>query len=254
MRVLIFPVLTTLFTTQAATVIFRSDEPQYRADYNVDATDPNNPQLFVQLELLNYDISNWTNTDGGEGVMMGIGLGTQVWGQSDLIICNYTQNASLTVEKFNCFDYHVLEDGTVMLDDQQDIQSVFNPYPFENRTVTLTVTSTNSSTNETIVTEVNQTKADFIVSFVRNLQTNDSMDTQLSRGVIDSYWVYGPIFANQINVSQQASVPGHFGGSQLDLSEPQQPVTSTPNSGSGNLLYSSCFALIGMLIMLSMQI
>jgi hypothetical protein len=42
----------------------------------VDATDPNNQVLFVQLELLNYDISNWTNTDGGEGVMLGIGLGT----------------------------------------------------------------------------------------------------------------------------------------------------------------------------------
>jgi hypothetical protein len=56
-----------------------------------------------------------------------------------------------------------------MLDDQQDIQSVFNPYPFENRTVTITLSATDPATNVTTTTEVNQTRADFIVSFVRNL-------------------------------------------------------------------------------------
>jgi hypothetical protein len=56
-----------------------------------------------------------------------------------------------------------------MLDDQNDINSVFNPYPFENRTVTVTISTTNPDTNLTNTTEVNQTRADFIVSFVRNL-------------------------------------------------------------------------------------
>jgi hypothetical protein len=73
------------------------------------------------------------------------------------------------VEKFDCLDYHVTENGTIMLDDQQDIQSEFNPYPFENRTVTVTLSTTNPDTNLTNTTEVNQTRADFIVSFTRNL-------------------------------------------------------------------------------------
>lgn len=73
------------------------------------------------------------------------------------------------MEKFSCLDYHVTENGTIMLDDQQDIQSVFNPYPFENRTVTITLSATDPATNVTTTTEVNQTRADFIVSFVRNL-------------------------------------------------------------------------------------
>jgi len=48
MRVLIFPLLSAIFTqTQSAQVIFRTEDPQYQADYNVDATDPANQLLFV---------------------------------------------------------------------------------------------------------------------------------------------------------------------------------------------------------------
>ena len=74
MKVLLFPLLATL--SFATDVIFKSDIPQYSASYSVDTTNPIYSEFHVQLELLNYNITNWTLTNGGEGVFMGIGLGT----------------------------------------------------------------------------------------------------------------------------------------------------------------------------------
>lgn len=43
----------------ALDVIFKSGEPQYQASYSVDTTNPDVPELHLQLELLNYDVTNW---------------------------------------------------------------------------------------------------------------------------------------------------------------------------------------------------
>lgn len=106
------------------------------------------------MELLNYDITNWfqynqtiptaptdnttnstdnsTNTTDGSnntnpnpdlnnqslpGVLIGIGFGSQMFGNSDLIVCNFTQDMMLSKSSFDCFDYRVDENGTVFLDD-----------------------------------------------------------------------------------------------------------------------------------------
>lgn len=49
---------------------------------------------------------------------MGIGFGSQMFGNSDLIVCNFTQDMSLTKTSFDCFDYYVDGNGTVTLDKQ----------------------------------------------------------------------------------------------------------------------------------------
>lgn len=97
----------------ATDVTFRAEDPVYQASYSVDTSNPDNSELHVQLELLNYDISNWTITNengtfpSGQGVFMGIGLGSQAFGVSDLIICNFTQDAEQSKQLFDCFDYQV---------------------------------------------------------------------------------------------------------------------------------------------------
>lgn len=190
----------------------------------------------MQLELLNFDITNWfqynqtiiapidsnstnstngTNTTDGSnstvtnvdnnqslpGVLIGIGFGSQQFGNSDLIVCNFTQDMELTKTSFDCFDYNVDENGTVYLDQQQDVRAVFTQYPFSNRTITTNIETTDPVTNLTNVTTVNTTKADFIVSFVRSLNTNDSQDFVLTQTVVDAYWVYGPISGNDLNIT-----------------------------------------------------
>lgn len=124
---------------RAMDVVFKSGEPQYQASYSVDTTNPDLPELHIQLELLNYDITNWfqynqttpaevpegenpdtntvVNTDPLPGVLMGIGIGKQLFGDSDLIVCNFTQDMNLTRNSFDCFDYRVDENGTVILDE-----------------------------------------------------------------------------------------------------------------------------------------
>ena len=124
---------------RAMDVVFKSGEPQYQASYSVDTTNPDLPELHIQLELLNYDITNWfqynqttptevpegentdtntvVNTDPLPGVLMGIGIGKQLFGDSDLIVCNFTQDMNMTRNSFDCFDYRVDENGTVILDE-----------------------------------------------------------------------------------------------------------------------------------------
>lgn len=125
---------------RAMDVVFKSGEPQYQASYSVDTTNPDLPELHIQLELLNYDITNWfqynqttpaevpegenpdtntvvNNTDPLPGVLMGIGIGKQLFGDSDLIVCNFTQDMNMTRNSFDCFDYRVDENGTVILDE-----------------------------------------------------------------------------------------------------------------------------------------
>lgn len=67
---------------RAMDVLFKSGEPQYQASYSVDTTNPDLPELHIQLELLNYDVTNWfqynqttpavvpegNTTEGGEPV------------------------------------------------------------------------------------------------------------------------------------------------------------------------------------------
>ena len=86
----------------ATDVVFKTGEPQYMASYNVDNSNPDAPELHVQLELMNYDITTWfqynqtvitTNTTDANGtvtptpvdpnnnaplpgVLMGLGLGS----------------------------------------------------------------------------------------------------------------------------------------------------------------------------------
>ena len=92
-----------LGVAMATDVQFRTEDPIYQGSYSVDTSNPDTPEIHMQLELLNYDISNWTITNengtaipSGEGVFMGIGLGSQLFGLSDLIICNFTQDAEYT--------------------------------------------------------------------------------------------------------------------------------------------------------------
>jgi hypothetical protein len=80
---------------------------------------------------------------------MGIGLGGNMFNSSDLIICNFTQDLNLSKTTFDCFDYHVDDNGTVIYDTQQDVRAVFTAYPFPNRTITTSIESTNPETNET---------------------------------------------------------------------------------------------------------
>lgn len=126
-------------------VVFKSGEPQYQASYSVDTTNPDVPELHIQLELLNYDVTNWfqytqtpiesnatttdadgnvipvptpvENTDPLPGVLMGVGIGKQLFGDSDLIVCNFTQQMDLSKNSFDCFDYRVDENGTVFIDE-----------------------------------------------------------------------------------------------------------------------------------------
>lgn len=127
---------------RAMDVVFKSGEPQYQASYSVDTTNPDLPELHIQLELLNYDVTNWfqynqttpaevpegdNSTEGGDiipvntdplpGVLMGVGIGKQLFGDSDLIVCNFTQDMNMTRNSFDCFDYRVDENGTVILDE-----------------------------------------------------------------------------------------------------------------------------------------
>lgn len=86
----------------ATDVVFKTGEPQYMASYSVDNSNPDAPELQIQLELMNYDITAWfqynqtvitTNTTDANGtvitttvdpnsntplpgVMMGLGLGS----------------------------------------------------------------------------------------------------------------------------------------------------------------------------------
>ena len=121
MKVLLFPVFTALVS--AVDIFFTATDPQYSAHYSVDTTlNTINPELHLQLELLNYDIRNWTTTeigtDSAEGVFMGIGLGTQIYGTGDVIICNYTQmQRQLNNAAMNCFDYYFDPSGALIFNE-----------------------------------------------------------------------------------------------------------------------------------------
>lgn len=62
MKVLLIPLFSAF--ALASTVYFRNDDPKYFADYNVDTTDQANPELVMQLTLLNYNLTNITGSDG----------------------------------------------------------------------------------------------------------------------------------------------------------------------------------------------
>eukprot|EP00347_Sterkiella_histriomuscorum_P003168 403365331 len=256
----------------ATDVVFKTGEPQYMASYSVDNSNPDAPELQIQLELMNYDITAWfqynqtvitTNTTDANGtvitttvdpnsntplpgVMMGLGLGSQMFGNSDLIVCNFTQDLDLTKNAFDCFDYRVDENGTVVLDEQQDVRAVFTVYPFTNRTITTNIETTNPDTNEVTTTTLNNTKADIIVTFVRTLNTSDSTDFTLGQTIVDAYWVFGPISGNELNITQHLENAEHFGATQLDLTPVVLGEGHTDNHpGSGALaLMSQTVALV----------
>jgi hypothetical protein len=77
MKVLLFPLISTIALVSAQQVIFRSADPEYYADYGVDVnTNPENPDLYMQLSLNNFDVTNITKLDGTQGFFMGIGFGS----------------------------------------------------------------------------------------------------------------------------------------------------------------------------------
>lgn len=97
---------------------------------------------------------------------------------------------------------------------------MFNNFPFENRTITTEISTTNPDTNETTLTTVNTTTADFIVSFVRSLSTGDASDFTLERNVVDAYWVFGATTNDNVNITQAIEMANQFGATQFDLTEP----------------------------------
>jgi len=176
---------------------------------------------------------------------MGIGLGNQLFGNSDLIVCNFTQDLLLSKSSFDCFDYSVDENGTVTLDNSQDVRAVFTQYPFSNRTITTNVETIDPNTNETITTVINSTKADFIVSFVRSLNTSDSTDFVLTETIVDAYWVFGPINGNALNITDHLENADTFGSTQLDLTSPDSQLgTGTDNGNTDTRPSSGAFTLM----------
>ncbi len=61
--------------------------------YDVDRSNPDNPKLTINVNLINYDISPWVAVDGSYGLWLGIGYGTSVMVGADLTMCfyNYTK-------------------------------------------------------------------------------------------------------------------------------------------------------------------
>ena len=83
---------------------FTNTDPQYSANFTVDARDPNNPNLLVTLSLVNVNIANWTTDSSGKlGIYMGIGYGATSMMNADIISCYYNFYNKST-DKFSCFD------------------------------------------------------------------------------------------------------------------------------------------------------
>lgn len=199
---------------------FRSSaDPKYSVDYLVNDTNKDNPVLKMTLKLENYDISTLTGTDGKTGLYLGVGFGTQLMSNADIIMCTYSYK-NLATDKFACVDLYTDADRAATVDPDQHVNDVVS--------------------GPGLVKASKQTKANFQVTFTRPFATGDANDYQIRNNKIDLIWSIGQIVnGNPVQHNYGGTVP-------LDLSfvpEGAYSRAETSNSAMSGMTLALSFVI-----------
>jgi hypothetical protein len=93
----------------------------------------------VSVTIKDVDISDW-GTQGNMGYWVGLGFGSSVMANSDIVMCAFRYTGESSNDQFSCFDFHAGDEGAPMLDDIDNVVDVSTTSTFGTNVVTLTAT------------------------------------------------------------------------------------------------------------------
>ena len=164
---------------------------QFYTDYFTYSDSLGSLYLRMTLTLSNYDYSTWTSTTGGNGIWLGVGFGSQVMADSDIVICTLRFYGEDAGDEFVCTDRYANDNAMPLADSVQNV----------------TYISTSTMYTSSIK------RAEFSVTFDRPLSadTTTGEDYQLENGQSSpAIWAFGRMSSGTISSHRLGNDRGTF--------------------------------------------